>query len=434
MNPFIMKNSIKIDLPTRTEKRYIIFSPENFLEKISPHVERVKFSENEYVQTIYFNNEEHVVPFEFSIKARRYLPRPTFNYPPLDKGVYFLDLKRGVGENKQKVRLETTLEEATEIVNEEYPFSKPPLRPYILVEYFRQHYFPKNVKDVRLTLDTGLRYFFFPSNKRLRIGIGREDNYSRVEVKKAKPNENSTRWLEKILREPDAFSVISKKFTAYNLLGLYHAKTSGKPFHKELKGCEIESKLETETEGIFQEVKQFFKEDKSHFKVPSHFPYTFESASINRYYKEGDGLFKAMLRRDEVEIVKKGDVEIMKDPGELNCILKRKETKGNIVPIDSEIIASAQLQGELYRMRKAFWIVNPQTDRFYHISLDCCLGLPGVLYEMEVEYTGRYNTKSKDTKEEDIVEDIASITKALIKNFPSLKPSQLTKRDWLGVG
>lgn len=431
-----MKDKIKLDLPTRIEKRYIIPSPQKFLDRISPYVERKRFSNNEYVQTIYFNNNEHVVPFEFSIKARRYLPTLP-DYPFLDKGTYFLDLKKGKGENKQKVRLEATLEEATKIVNKKYAFSEIPLRPYILVEYLRRHYTPKKLGDIRLTLDTGMRYFFFPPNQKEGIMIGREDGYTRLEIKEGEPNENFTNLMRKVLKEINAFPIISKKFTAYDFLGLYRAKTSGKPFSKELKDYEIESKLETESEEIFQEIKQFFKEGMSNFKLPAHFPYTFESASINRYYKNEKGLFKAMLRKNEVEIVKKSDIEVINDPFGLNCILKRKEIKGNIVPIDSEMIISAKLQGELYRMRKAFWVENGETNRFYHISLDCCLGLPGTLYEVEVEYTGRY-TKSERTKigkktEGEIIKDIANITKILITNFPSLRPSQLTKQDWLGV-
>jgi len=121
-----MRDKIKIDLPTRTEKRYIISSPEIFLDRISPYVERKRFSNNEYVQTIYFNNDEHVVPFEFSIKARRYMPGFS-DCPVLENATYFLDLKRGKGEDKQKVRLEAKLEEATKIINKEYSFSKIPL-------------------------------------------------------------------------------------------------------------------------------------------------------------------------------------------------------------------------------------------------------------------------------------------------------------------
>ena len=425
-----MKDKIKIDLPIRTEERYIVHLDENFLDRISPYVERKIFSDNEYVQTIYFNNEEHVVPFEFSIKARRYLPNPPKS-PVMDDSIFFLDLKRGSNKDKQKIRLKATLEEATKIINERYSFSEIPLRPYVLIEYLRQHYIPKNTRKIRITYDTNIKYFFFPKDQKEAVEIGRENDYARVEIKKEKPDKYFDNLIREILQETNAVPVISKKFTAYNLIGLYHVRTSGKPFHKELKGYEIEAKLEVDTEEIFQRIKQFFKDRNSEFRLPQHFPYTFESASINKYYRNSKGLFKAMFRGNEAEIVRKGNPEIIRDPFGLNCILKRKEKKGDVVPVNSRLIRSAQLQGELYRMRKAFWVENPQTRRFYHISLDCCLGLPGTLYQLEVEYTGRY--KPEVGREEEIVEDIAKLTKTLIERFPELKPSQLTKQDWLGI-
>jgi hypothetical protein len=84
-------------------------------------------------------------------------------------------------------------------------------------------------------------------------------------------------------------------------------------------------------------------------------------------------------------------------------------------------------------MRKAFWVKNQKSNRIYHISLDCCLGLPGELYQVEVEYTGKYGKKNEksDVKEEEIIDDIAKITKSLIDKFPSLKPSTKTKKRWL---
>lgn len=349
----------------------------------------------------------------------------------LDNDIYFLDLKRGKGENKEKTRLEVTLEEATKIASELYPFSEIPLRPYTLVEYFRQHYIPKNMENTRLTLDNDLRYFFFPLNKREAVETGREDNYTILEIKEEKPDKNFNDLMMEMLREVNAFPIISKKFMAYNLLGLYHIKTSGKPLYKELKDYELESKLEVDIEECFQRIKQFFEEGNSDFKLPSHFPYTIESASINRYYRNDQGLFKAMLRRSEAEIVRKGNIEVVKDELGLDCIIKRKETKGNIVPIDSQMMASAQLQGELLRMRKAFWVNNPQTLRSYHISLDCCLGLPGMLHEVEVEYVGRHI--DSETNEEEIIMDVTNLTSLLIEKFPELKPSRLTKQDWLGI-
>ena len=425
----IMRN-ITLDLPRRIERRFIIPSSAQFLDRVSPYVERKRFSDNRVVQTIYFNTDEHIVPFEMSLKARRYLPGfPA--HPSLEDDTYFLDLKTTENEYKQKVRLETTLEEATEIVNGKFPFSEIPLRPYVLVHYSREHYVPNSSSKIRLTLDKDLRFFFFPPNQREAVEIGGEEDYVRIEIKEEEPDDVFDKVMREILTEISAFPTISKKFSAYNSLGLHRARTSGRPFHKELKDCEIESKLEADSEEVFHRVKQFFSDGHSDFKL-SHFPYTFESASINRYYRNNSGLFKALFRGKNAHIVTKGKVEVMRNKFGLDCILKREELKGKDMPLSPDVVASAQLLGELHRMRKAFWIENPRTTRFYHVSLDCCHGSPGTLYEMEIEYTGRYTDFGK-TREEEIIEDIAEITKTLVDKFPELRPSQLTKQGWLGV-
>jgi len=429
-----MKNEIKIDLPSRRERRYVVRSSEQFLKLLSPYVKRKKFSNNEYVYTIYFNNDEHVVPFEYSIKARKYLPG-FIELPVLDNDVYFLDLKMGKGEHqKEKIRLEATLEEATKIINEKYSFSEIPLRPYVLVEYLRHHYIPKNTGGVRITLDTNLKYFFFSKGQREGIEIGREDDYTRIEIKEQEQsNKGLVILMEELLGKINAFPIISKKFTACDFLKNYRMKMCAKPLYKELKGFEVESKLEIEheidQEGIFYKIKTFFK-DNDGFEWSNYYPYTHETASINRYYKK-DGLFKALIKRDKARIITKSDEEIIKDQYNLNCIIKRKEVKGDRISIWSELLTSATLLGELRRKRKAFWIVNKQTKRVYHISLDCCESYNKKLYQVEVEHTGRL-IEQKNTKEESIIDDIANITHILVNNFP-LKPSQLTKQNWLGI-
>lgn len=435
-----MGNEIQIDLPLRNEKRYGTCFPEKFLKLLSSFTEQKQFSPDEYVHTIYFNNDEHAVPFAYAIKTRRYLPS-FIELPVLANDACFLDLKTGIKEQKEKIRLETTLQGAVKIINTKYHFSEIPLRPYIMVEYLRHHYVPKNMDGIRITLDTDLRYLFFPEGEKEGVEIGRESDFSRIEIKEdgGKLNQNFAVLMEETLNKIKAFPVISKKFTAYHFLGFYHVKTSGQPFFKELKNCEIEAKLQTDSEKSIQEAKKIFQRGQSGFKLASNFPYTFESATINKYYRGGDGLFKAMFIKDEAEIVRKGEAEIIEDPMNLNCILKRKEEKGQIVPFDSEIITSAKLQGELYRMRKAFWIDNQRTNRFYHISLDCCLGPSGMLHQMEVEYTGmRGEAKNhfgniNQAIEKEIIEDIAKITKILLEKIPSLKPCQLTKQEWLGI-
>jgi len=431
-----MKKEIKVDLPSRIEYRYVIPDAGKFLALIGPSVERKKFSENECVQTIYFNNEEQIVPFGLSLKARRYLASPP-NYPLLDDSLYFLDLKSGLSEDKQKTRLEVTLTEATKIINEKYHFPGKPLRPYVAIIYLRRHYLPKGAENIRLTLDTNLKYFFFPPNQRKGIEIGREDDFARLETKIGKSDEKFNDLMNRATKEIGISPVISKKSVAYRFLHKYLTEKLGKPFYKELKDCEIEAKLEAASEEIFYQIKNLFRQQVDAFQLPNHFPYTAQSASINRYYKNRDDFFKALFRGNVARIVRKEGLEIINDKFNLNCILKRKEVKGDLIPINSKILSSAELLGQLHRRRKAFYLANIKTGRFYHISLDCCTAQSEILYEIEIEYTGRYLENKTDEPQEliekAIIDDIAQITKILLDKFPELKKSQLTKQAWLGI-
>lgn len=424
---------VELDLPRRIERRYVMLYPDRFISALSQHAERVIFSDNEYVQTIYFNNEEHAIPFGHSLKARRYIAEPPKEAALEDDG-YFLDLKILKGVEKQKTRIAVGLREAMEIANKIYPSADGQLRPFMMVVYHRNHYKPKNASGARITIDDALRYFYFPPNSKEGIEIGRED-YPRVEIKQEKAKPEFDSLMERVLRGCEAFPIISKKFRGYNFLCWHHTKTSGNNLVKELKGCEIEAKLEADSEDVFRMTKQLFRNGVEGFVLPPHFDFTFESASINRYYGNEDGVFKAMLRGNKAEIVVKRDSEIVKDPLGLDFILKRKEKKGVIVALDSEMIRNAQLKGELHRMRKAFWVDNVRTGRTYHISLDRCTGEPGILYEMEIEYTAIYKEMAgvMPVNENEIIADIAFLTKAILDNVPGLRPSVLTKQGWLGA-
>ena len=100
-----MSKKIYLTLPQRTEKRYVILSQEKFLDRLSSIAARVILSDDEYVQSIYINNEDHFHPFFYSTKLRRFLPQPS-NLPRLDDGTYFLDEKRVVAGHVEKERYE----------------------------------------------------------------------------------------------------------------------------------------------------------------------------------------------------------------------------------------------------------------------------------------------------------------------------------------
>ena len=102
----------------------------------------------------------------------------------------------------------------------------------------------------------------------------------------------------------------------------------------------------------------------------------------------------------------------------------------NIITIN--ITKGAKLEGEIQRYRKAFWVENPKTGRFYHISLDVSVAGPRKLYQIEVEYTGRYCVEKKvKYYKKAIIDDISDITKSVLAVSKSIKPSTLSKQEWV---
>lgn len=236
-----------------------------------------------------------------------------------------------------------------------------------------------------------------------------------------------------MLNEFNAIPVISKKGQAYNSLCQYLYRKDNIDFLKELKEIEIESKLEAQSDAVFSLIFESFRPGNLFYKIPDHFPHIFESSSLNRYYQGEKGGYKLMLRPDSMSIIRKGSEEVCKNSEALSCILKRSEIKERFKSIKPELFSRDKLEGELYRYRKAFWLENPETRRLYHISLDICLTYAEALYEVEVEYSGRYidQVDSSPEIEQVIIDEIARITKVILSLSSDLKESTLTKQAWL---
>jgi hypothetical protein len=424
--------TIKTDLPERKEERYIPFSP-NFIDLLKRDLKRHKFSDNEIVQTIYFSNNDHSLPFLLTLKTRRYLPDKDKLAPKTFRGKWFFDIKERRDDKKYKTRIKTTLKDALDIANKKYGKKIMPLRPFFMLKYKRQHYVYSDEKGVyaRFSTDTNTRYFYFDDKQKKPVLIGIEP-YPRLEIKTKGNSKKLTELIGKLKSDLNVIPVISKKGQAYNLLCKHMLKKDGMGFLKEVKECEIELKLESRTDSVFPLVFNAFKSGKYAYKIPDHFKHVFESSSINQYYKNAKESFKVLLRPDNMSVVRKGKVKMCSNAENLKCILKRSEIKQRLKNIQPEILRKGILRGELYRYRKAFWVENPETRRIYHISLDICQSSDKKLYEMEVEYTGRFAASIQpNVNEQEIIDDIAKITKILLSLSGDLKESTLTKREWL---
>ena len=111
--------------------------------------------------------------------------------------------------------------------------------------------------------------------------------------------------------------------------------------------------------------------------------------------------------------------------------IEKKEEK-NKSPIESLNLNDSVFLSSLERIRKIFWVENLATRRLYHISLDYCNTSQDSLYQMEIEYTGTY-VKRESVSEQEIVDDIAILTHLIMKRFPELKRTTLSKQEWLGI-
>jgi len=425
------QNEVTVDLPNRTETRIILQDHETFLNRLEPYFRRIRFSDKECVHTLYFDNDSHTVPFDLSLKARRYIDGIK-EHPVLDNDNYFVEIKGGKREQKHKRRYELSLSQAKGVINEQFS-GLGELRPYVSTQYRRQHYVPKDSVGIRITVDTDVCYYFFPEGSSNGFLIGNE-NYPRLEIKESNPNPEINEFLQEVLKEFPAFPLISKKFSAFNFLSS-HLKIESrkkKSFNKDLCGYEIESKLIVESEDVFRYMRDMFEKGIMQFQIPAYFPFTTESASINRYYMRNGDVFKAMLKGNRAKIITKSCDRILSDPENLGCLIKRNEEKGKYAYLWSGLFDNADLIGELRRKRKAFWVDNVETDRFYHITVDLCESQEKDMYQMEVEYTGTYKDPPV-TDENEIIRDITDITKIIINKNANVQPSITTKAEWLGI-
>ena len=423
---------VTTDLPKRTEERHLVLSSDykKFLEQ---NLELKQFSDNNLVQTIYFSNDDHFVPFLLTLKIRRYLPveskRSIFSF----SGKWFFDIKERRNEKRYKVRTEATLQEALNTINKKYAENKVPLRPFFMITYERVNYIfqDKKASYTRFSIDTNVKYYYFESTDKIPKLIGVEP-YTRLEIKSRNCSEKTKKLINSFLSNYKTVPTISKKGQAYNLLCRYLYKNYGTKIYKELNDCEIELKIECKSDEIFPLLFRAFKSGKYAYKISDIFPYIFESSSVNCYYKKGKGTFKVLLLPDTMSIVVKGKAEVCNNSEGLRCILKRSETKQNFERIQPELFIKSKLEGQLSRYRKAFWVENPCTRRIYHISLDMCLEFEKMLSEIEVEYTGRHvKSTAKEINEQEIIDDIAKITKIVLSLSNSLKESTLTKHNWI---
>jgi len=315
----------------RKEERYYIknLQAKEFIEKLAL-ITQPKLFPNSYNQTLYFNNSEHEVPFEISIKARKYTFSPLGEHlklTPDEEWIFEIkrDLVRKNSRLRQKERKNLKLDEILKILQNKIKnvIITSPLQPYVADNYRRKHYVINGKDKFRITIDDKLKYYLFKS-KFNATQIGKE-NYSRVEIKVPQNELNSPEFhkIKKLLQKSGAEPVVSKKDTAYNVLSEYLRNK----YNRNIKPSNIEIEAKLSLSGrdqyVFHKIKNdFYNGVFKEFKVVKDFSYTLEGGKLHRYIITPDNHYlRISMKGESKKAIYKGDSEVVTDPFGLNCII-----------------------------------------------------------------------------------------------------------------
>ncbi|MBN2122644.1 hypothetical protein JW721_06360 [Candidatus Micrarchaeota archaeon] len=402
---------VTVDLPHRVERRYLVPKSAGFPGK-NPLFERLRFSDRERVQNVYFGNGKGGLPFNKTIKARRYLKGPS-DPGILERGArFFLDVKEKEGRHNRKERFaEDTLGNLGEFANG-YCAG---LRPYFLAEYSRKHYSLKGIKGVRVTVDDGLVYSFLP-REGAGIMLGREEGFLRVEVKMDGADAGRGEVIRNVFGSMPHYRAISKKGVGLTLVSAYREALSPLHLENEFPGVRIKSRMGALGEEILEDARRLFLVGVGRFKVLGD-PWRVGVESFMREYWIGENEREFETRRvyADTKVFSRGPSLTIADSRFLGCISKRWKGEPRILPIDAPLFAESSQLGGFHEAGKYFYITNSETGRAYAVSLSACSSKGRALHQLEVSYAGTQGVPQERRKAEDsVISDLEHITEALL--------------------
>ncbi len=414
----------------RGEFRYVIELSKvgDFIDGIKAIAKQKKFPTS-YNHTIYFNNTEHEVPFEVSIKGRKYSNQKFLEYLSLDDKWIF-EIKEDHISEKSRLRMKKrrimTLKEILTFLSQKrqigYNLITSHLKPYVGDSYRRLHFYVED--NLRVTIDEDLTYYLFEDLNAIKLG---NENYARIEIKvpPAKINSPELYRIQSLLNELGGEETISKKDAAYNLLSRYLREKSKRKVPP--SDTEIEAKLliRKSHQYIFHRIKRDFRSGLiKGYSLLEEFPYTLENGKLHKYLIANDNYIRLSIKGMSRTITSKEDFELVNDPYGLKCIIKRRELKKHVVGENLNL----HFLKTIYRKRKYFLVENKENNIPYCIILDRSTYSTHELFQIEIE--GLLLSPSKN-EEKKVIKDISYLTSFLIRRYPILKPTALTKLDWV---
>ena len=413
----------------RNEERFILPTKNNFINYLNRNFLKINFSENNYLQSIYLNTDDHILPFYEGVRVRRYLLKPELR-PKLNYNDYFLVETGGlINGKKRKIRYSDKFKNVIKLWNKKFITTKSKFRPYLMTQCKREHYIPKTGKKLRITIDSEITYFYF-KNKSIATRIAKED-FLRIEIKFLKES-RLIKSLKSFLIKNGALSTISKRTAMYNYHVKYVEKTSKKIPINEIKGFEFESKFVLNSEKKFYKIRNLFHDGLiKGFRIQKCYPYVLEGGMSVSYFKDKRNNIYRIVQFGGFDIIitKKGKDNNVND--NKSFVLERREIRQRMSYKD--FLRNVKLIGFFIRLKKVFWVENIKTNRIYHIAVDHNLSNNNKkLCQLEIEYAGSHNPQKDKVKiREEILQDISYLNDLLARQFQWLKQSNLTKLEWI---
>lgn len=373
-------------------------------------------------QSVFFIDDEQSNTFDLGIEAYR-------NSENLSDEIHLNDLENQLFE---LIIQEVKKPYATlaRIVEDRQTYL-PGLRPYLLVEYRRCLYSRKDKEAGYVAIDSDMKFWFFPKDVKEAVALGKIFHEKLLRIKVLHGSETISHLLAL-----GALPTIAREYEGLYAIKKWLDNKFAKPLTKELAHCEIEAKYTLTTENpdrLFSLLKEYCREKTFPIALDPDYPFTMTTASLNHYWKrwednhpvEGVKLF---CRGPQAKVVLKSEKKNIDT--ELS-IVERKEIKGdkfNLLNISLAAITHSyekdlgvlKYVGYLKRIRKAIWLLNSVTGRYYHITLDLCTSpnKASPLYQIEIEYSGRRKERAKllnpSTVKTEIISEIRLIAEKLI--------------------
>jgi len=423
---------------------------------ISKGYKEVNYSKNNFLQTIYLDNNRYSLPFSTSIKLRRYLKFPQKKINIEKNREYFLEqkntfYKKGrLLKKKNRTKLKgieildkfklLNIGEVIKMNSLQYPPQISPiisnefLNPHVATQYKRRNFLLGDI--LKITIDSNLEFFAFNgSNTANKID---EHKFVVVEVKLFDSSgKKAMEGALRKLREIYSLASVSKRCLCSNRLADHIQKKLSKEYRlfNEIPNYEFELKFNIKNiyPGVlFWILRSIFENKNKEFIVCPEQPWTKEIGTIQRYSKnEKREIEKISYAKDiftkavKIETKEEGNLMIRKENKDKpKKIISEKDIKENF----------GNCLGEFHRIRKSFWVVNKNSGRVYKIAVDNSYTPFSILSQVEIEYSGIRKGIILEKAENAIKKDLKKVNDLLLSSPYTQKyliPTKLTKLDWL---